>query len=92
MSVHLFKLQLPNVSPQEEGSLELGNIESVLVLEQNCFTHAGTLEAARQAEVEVLPLLEVYCKRHLTVGEPVLPETIHCFPQGWDRYHYSNNL
>ena len=62
--------------------LELGNIESVLALERSCFSHLDSLEAAREAEAEIIPLMEIYSKRHLDIGDPILPATLHAFPQG----------
>ena len=68
---------------QEEAAMELENMESVLALERSCFSDCQSEELiARQAEAEVLPLLEVYSKRHLVIRKPLLPETLHSFTQG----------
>ena len=57
-------------------------MESVLALESNCFSHSDSLKVARQAEAEVLPLLEVYSNHYKGITDPVIPEILHCFPQG----------
>jgi len=67
---------------QEEAALELANIESVLALEKSCYSHLDTVEAAREAETELLPLLKIYSQRYLDIGDPILPATLHAFPQG----------
>jgi len=64
-------------SQLEEVSLELTNMQSVLSLEQTCFTQVDSFEGARKAEAELLPLLEVYSERQFT--EPHIPETLHPF-------------
>eukprot|EP00116_Pleurobrachia_bachei_P002779 sb/3463041/ len=67
---------------QEEASLELGNIESVLALEQACFRRRDdSAEIARQAESEVLPLLEVYSERYKSIREPVIPDPINGYQE-----------
>ncbi|XP_063675767.1 RING finger protein nhl-1-like [Bolinopsis microptera] len=68
------------VLQQEEAVMELENMESVLALQRSCFSHCQTEELIA-VEAEVLPLLEVYSKRHLVIRKPLLPETLTSFTQ-----------